>query len=410
MKSSGKWQGFALALMLTHASAALAAPALSDAGKAELTKFANEAIARGAVPGVVTLVVNREGVLYEGIAGKQDVARNVDMSIDTIFRIASMTKPVTSVAIMMLAEEGKLKLDDPVAKYLPAFENRPVIAKFNKANASYTTRPAKGPITLRHLLAHTAGFGYAFSDPTLAQIVAATKKSEPELPLLHDPGAKWTYGASTRVLGWVVEKVSGQPLEAFLRTRIFEPLKMNDTGHVVPAKNVARVVTIHSRVNGKLKEQPNETKQESPVRGDGGLYSTARDYSQFLRMLLNGGTLGGVKILSPQSVRAMGENHIGAIFVETQPAANPERTKPFPLGASKDKFGLGFQIQSHDPATAKYRSPGSLSWAGINNTHFWLDPKREIAAIALMQVLPFYDDEAIGILRGIEEIVYRHLR
>lgn len=409
MKSLTSWLGL-LVMLLVSGQAAWAVPALPDAGKAELSKYAASAVGRGAVPGVVTLVLNRDGVLYENATGKQDVARNVDMSMDTMFRIASMTKPVTSVGIMMLVDEGKVGLDDPVAKFLPEFDKRPVIDKFNRADASYTTRPAKAPITIRHLLAHTSGLGYAFTDPTMFQLVGATKKTEPELPLLHDPGAKWTYSAATRVLGFVIEKVSGQPLDAFLRTRIFEPLKMTDTAHAVAAGKVSRVVTVHQRKGGKLAEMPNDAKQESPVRGDGGLYSTARDYSRFLRMLLNGGTLDGAKILSPKSVALMGENHIGPIFVSTQPDANKERTKPFPIGAGKDKFGLGFQIQASDPSLAKYRSPGSLSWAGINNTHFWLDPKKQVAAIVLMQVLPFYDDDAIKVLRDIEEVVYRHLK
>jgi len=396
--------------LLANTAAAPAAPMLSPAGHARLTQYCAAAVAQGAAPGIVVLVLNREGIIYEGAAGKRNVARDVPMSPDTIFRIASMTKPITSVAIMMLAEQGKLALDDPLAKYLPEFDQRPVITRFNPADARYATRPAQGQITLRHLLTHTAGLGYAFTDPTLARLVAVTQKPEWQQPLLHDPGAKWTYGAATRVLGMVVEKISGQPLDRFLRTRIFEPLNMGDTAHGVPARQVARVATSHNRQGAKLIETPNEPKQDGPVRGDGGLYSTARDYGQFLRMLLNGGTLGGAKLISPQSVRQMGENHIGAIFVETQPAVNPQRAKPFPIGAGKDKFGLGFQIQSHDPKLARYRSPGSLSWAGINNTHFWLDPKRGIAAIVLMQVLPFYDDQAIAVLRGIEEIIYGHLQ
>lgn len=146
------------------------------------------------------------------------------------------------------------------------------------------------------------------------------------------------------------------------------------------------------------------------MRGDGGLYSTAQDYGRFLRMLLNGGTLDGAKILSPQSVQRMGQNHIGEISIQTQPDANPARTRPFPVGAGRDKFGLGFQITAADPKYAKYRSPGSLSWGGINNTHFWIDPQRQIAAVVMMQVLPFYDEAGMRVLRGIEEIVYQHLK
>lgn len=399
------------AMLIAQADAAMtAAPMLTDAGKAALAQAASAAIAQGDVPGVVTLIVSRDGVLYQGAAGKQDVGRNVPMPADAIFRIASMTKPVTSVALMMLVDAGKVQLDDPVSTYLPEFDQRPVIVKFNATTGSYETRPAKRQITIRHLLTNTAGLGYAFTDPTVAKIVEVSKKNEPELPLLQDPGTQWTYSPATRVLGRVVEKVSGEPLDVYLRGKIFEPLKMTDTGHAVPEWKVSRVVTVHNRKDGRLSEAPNELIQESPVRGDGGLYSTAQDYARFLRMLLNGGTLDGAKILSAKSVQLMGQNHIGEIFIQTQPDANPARTRPFPLGAGRDKFGLGFQITSADPRYAKFRSPGSLSWGGINNTHFWIDPRRQIVAVVMMQVLPFYDEASIGVLRGLEAIVYQHLK
>ena len=399
------------AMLIAHVSLATAAqPVLSDAGKAAISQVAAAATDRGDVPGVVTMIVNRDGILYEGAAGKQDVARGVAMPQDAIFRIASMTKPVTSVAIMMLVDAGKVKLDDPVSKYLPEFKGRPVIAQFNEADATYTTRPAKREITIRHLMTHSSGLGYAFTNPTIKKIVDTTKKNEPELALLYDPGEKWTYSASTRVLGWVVEKVSGQTLDVYLQKQIFEPLKMIDTAHVVPADKVSRVVTVHSRKGGKLTEAPNDPKQESPIRGDGGLYSTARDYSQFVRMLLNGGTLNGAKILSPKAVQMMSAMPAGGPVMQTQPDANPDRTRPFPIGAGKDKFGLGFQVSAADPQYAKFRSPGSLAWGGINNTHFWIDPKKQIAGIVMMQVLPFYDEASVGVLRGIEEQVYKHLK
>jgi methyl acetate hydrolase len=209
------------------------------------------------------------------------------------------------------------------------------------------------------------------------------------------------------VLGLIVEKVSGQPLDLFFQEHILGPLGMNDTSYAVPAEKASRVATNHSRVNGKLVEQPNSPTQQAPPRGDGGLYSTARDYGTFVQMLLNGGTLHGVTLLSPRSVKAMGENQIGSVVVSEQPAANPALTRPFPLGAGYDKFGLGFQIAVRDQRYADLRSPGSLSWAGISNTHFWIDPARGIGAVVLMQVLPFYDDAAIRTLREFEAAVYR---
>ena len=410
MKSVTRWLTLVTSVLLVHVHAATPErPLISAAGKAALSQYLSAAVDRGDIPGVVTLVVGREGVLFERAAGKLDVGRRIDMPVDAVFRIASMTKPITSVAVMMLVEAGKLSLDDPVSKYLPEFENRQVISKFNEGDGTYETRPAKRAITIRHLITHTSGLGYAFSNPIVARLVQATQKSETELPLLHDPGDKWTYSASTRVLGQVVEKISSQPLDVFLRNRIFEPLKMADTSYVVAPGKLPRVVTVHRRLDGKLVEQPNTPAQEAPVRGDGGLYSTARDYGAFLQMLLNGGSFQTVRLLGEGSVGMMGENHIGAVVVDDQPAADPALTRPFPLGAGRDKFGLGFQIAARDARYARRRSPGSLSWAGINNTHFWIDPNRRVAVVVLMQVLPFYDEACIRVLRGFEELVYRHL-
>jgi CubicO group peptidase (beta-lactamase class C family)/enterochelin esterase-like enzyme len=385
---------------------------ISESGAAAISKQLAAAVERQDTPGVVALVVDRDGPLFEGAAGKLDVGRNIPMPTDAIFNIASMTKPVTSVAIMMLLEEGKLRLDDPVSKYLAGFDHLQVISSFNEADGSYQTRPARRAMTIRHLLTHTSGIGYAFCNPIVARLQRDTGKNEWELPLLNDPGDKWNYSASTRVLGLIVEKITGQPLEAYYQDRIFKPLGMVDTSYAVAADKQARVASTHSRATGTLQEQPRGAIPSTPTppfRGDGGLYSTVQDYGLFTRMLLNGGRLGTTRLLTERSVRMMGENHIGSIFVEQQPAADPLRTKPFPLGAGREKFGLGFQIASKDDR-GTYRSPGSLSWAGLFNTEFWIDPERHIAAVQMMQVLPFYDDAAIRTLRDFEKLVYDNLR
>jgi CubicO group peptidase (beta-lactamase class C family) len=383
----------------------------SDAGKAALTQQMDDAVKRGDTPGVAELVVDRQGILFEGAAGKADIEKSVAMRTNAIFNIASMTKPVTSVAIMMLMEQGKLKLDDPVSKYLgAAYEHPQVISKFNDKDATYETRPAKTVMTVRQLLSHTSGIGYSFTNPIEYALVNKTKNGEWELPLLDDPGTKWNYSASTRVLGLIVEKVTGSPLEPWYQEHIFKPLGMVDTSYAVPADKQSRLPVQYTRFTGTiaaLPKTPVPSTPTAPFRGDGGLYSTIEDYSKFVRMLLNDGTLGSAKILSPASVKMMGENQIGSIFVERQPDADKQRTQPFPLGAGKDKFGLGFQLASNDPAMSKFRSPGSLSWAGIFNTEFWVDPVKHIGGVHMMQLLPFYDDGAIRTLRGFEETVYR---
>jgi CubicO group peptidase (beta-lactamase class C family) len=398
-------------ICLLHLSCAAAAglPAIPDAGRAALSDFLRQSVARGDVPALVALVANRDTVLFLDGAGKRDVANNAPIATDTIFRIASMTKPITSLGVMMLYEEGKIGLDDPVTKYLPEFEHVRVLTRFDSADGTYDTRPPARPITIRHLLTHTSGIGYAFSDARLAKIDDG-KKAVADLPLLHDPGDKFTYGQNTAVLGRVVEKVAGQPLDAFLRARIFTPLDMHDTFFAVPADKVHRVVTVHGKMAGVLSERPNPASLQSPVRGDGGLFSTARDYGTFLQLFLNGGHRGATRLVSEASIRLMTSNQIGRVVVEQQPAADVARTAPFPLGAGKDKFGLGFQIESAPVADRGLRSEGSYSWGGINNTHFWVDPQKAVAAVVLMQVLPFYDESCIKVLRGFERIVYRELR
>ena len=396
-------------LPLLFVAAVSAAPSISTQGVTALSTFLKNATDRGDVPGVVVQVVDKDGILYHEAFGRSRTLGNIPMAKDTIFNIASMTKPITSVAIMMLVDEGKLKLDDEVAKYLPKYKQPLVITTFNEADASYETRPAKRPITIRHLLTHTSGIGYGFASPTLTKIMQTTKQTELDLPLLFEPGESWAYGASTRVLGDVVEAISGQKIDAFLQSRILQPLGMNDTGYLVPTAKYPRVVAVNGRgADGKLVEQPMPATLPATVRGDGGLYSTASDYGLFLRMLLNRGTLGGKRILSERAVKTIFENHMGTVVVQPQESADLARSRNFPLGAGKDRWGLGFQLAAEKQPNR--RTPGSGTWAGIFNTHFFIDPSREIGVIVMMQLLPFYDEAAMKVYAGVEEAVYRNLK
>jgi CubicO group peptidase (beta-lactamase class C family) len=269
-------------------------------------------------------------------------------------------------------------------------------------------------MTVRHLFTHTSGLGYPFSNTTLAALAAGSNAAPANYPLLHDPGTRWTYGESTRVLGRVVEIASGQGLEDFLHARLFGPLGMNDTSFTTTADRVARVATIHRKVDGRLVESPNTPNAQgdiaSPVQGDGGLNSTAADYAKFIQLFLNEGLApDGRRLLGRRSVALIGQNHTGSVKVELQPAALPALSEPFPLGAGRDTFGLAVQVTGR-PGDPGLRLPGSMSWAGIFNTEFWIDPKAGVGGILLMQYLPFYDDAAISTLQGFEKRVYSGYR
>jgi len=385
---------------------------LSSKGVEEIDALLQRAVQQGTVPGVVAIVASKDKILYQHAYGLRDVKGQKPMQENSIFRIASMTKPVTSAAILQLVEQGKLRLDDPVSKYIPSFANREVVASFTPPDGTLTTRKAAGEVLIRHLLTHTSGLAYGFSNPMTAPLQRKTGKTPEELPLLYDPGTRWTYSSSTRVLGWVVEKVSGVPLDQYLSEHLIKPLGMDDTSYAVPQGKVDRVVTVHNRGTGVLVETPNPANIASAVAGDGGLNSTAIDYVKFLQMLLNDGKWQGEAIMKKATVQAMTANQIGSVVVDTQPAVQAAITRPFPVApaAGRDKFGFGFEITTSNKENPNLRSPGSYTWAGIDNTHFWVDPKRGIAGVILFQILPFYDDATMKVYQDFEEAIGRNLR
>jgi CubicO group peptidase (beta-lactamase class C family) len=377
---------------------------------AAIDRYLTDEISSREIPGAVALVVDEDEVLFIDAYGERDVANELPMTKDTIFRIASMTKPIAATAIMMLVEEGKLALDDPISDYLPEYAEVGVITNFSPADASFSTRAPATPITVRRLLSHSSGLAYAFASDTVTAL-NANGVNGIDVPLLYDPGTAWSYSHGISVVGRVLETIEGVGLDVFLNQRLFEPLGMNDTSFAVPATKNGRVTTTHRRdEHGAFIETPNPNDIRSAVSGDGGLNSTAADYAKFIQLILNDGVApSGERLISQATVAELGRNQLGNVRVSLQDEPNPDLSRAFPLGAGRDGFGLGFQVTGdhQDPAV---RAPGSMSWAGIYNTEFWIDPDSGIGGILMMQYLPFYDSDAIGLLQGFEASVYSELR
>ncbi|WP_224248809.1 serine hydrolase domain-containing protein [Hyalangium gracile] len=356
-------------------------------------------------PGVVVLVrqADRDDTYLKAV-GKLDLEQGTPLPEDALFRIASMTKPVTSVAAMLLVEQGAMGLDDPISKYLPEWRNPVVLGEPDPSSpGGYKTKPAQTPITVRHLLTHTSGLSYRFKQDALTALYvqagitdgfehtsrtpAEQSRALAALPLLHEPGTAYAYGLSTDVLGHLIETVSGQPLDRFFEERIFKPLGMKDTGFFVPLEKLSRLVTLYRRTPaGTLEKVPvtGQNVTEGPISyapdfhyagsktyrsGGAGLVSTAPDYARFLLMLANGGEYEGVRLLKKETVDLMTSNQIGNLRAEFVSVG----------------FGLGFGVQG-DPTRTKDLGPvGSYFWSGIFNTTFWVDPQAKLIGIVLTQ-------------------------
>jgi len=408
---SRKVVGIVVSIGIVLAVSAGTARAQNSPGGTAIDAALRGGVERKDVPGVVALLTDRKRVLYQGAFGVADVATGRAVSADALFRIASMTKPITSVAAMQLVEQGRFGLDDPVEKYLPEFANLKVFESFDAASGVYRLRPAARPPTVRHILTHTSGLGYPFTSAILRDFKPQAGESYPfGGPLLFDPGERWHYGTSTDVVGKLVEKVSGQKLEDYFRAHIFAPLQMSDTSYNVPQEKGSRLVAAQQRAGERMDgaivlqtPQPALTIAE-PI-GGGGLASTASDYGRFMRMLLNGGELDGARVLKAETVTLMGQNHIGAVSVPALRTALPRSADFSFISDGRDKWGLGFLIAA-DQVPGR-RSPGSLSWGGINNTYFWIDPGRGIAGVILMQYLPFADAKALALYDAFERAAYQ---
>ena len=385
--------------------------AQNSPGSAAIDASLRGAVERKDVPGVVALITDRQRVLYQGAFGVADVATERALTADALFRVASMTKVVTSLAAMQLIEQGRFGFDDPVEKYLPEFAGLKVFESFDAATGDYRLRPTSRPPTVRHVLTHTSGLAYPFTSATWRDFKPRAGETYPfGGPLLFDPGERWHYSTSTDVVGRLVEVVSGQKLEDYFRQHIFAPLKMSDTSYNVPQDKAARLVAAQQRAGDRMDgaivlqtPQPGLT-IPAPI-GGGGLASTAGDYGRFVRMLLNSGELDGARVLKSETVALMGQNHIGAVSVPALKTALPRSADFSFIADGRDKWGLGFLI-TVDQVPGK-RSPGSLSWGGINNTYFWIDPSRGIAGVILMQYLPFADAKALAVYDAFERGAYQ---
>jgi CubicO group peptidase (beta-lactamase class C family) len=369
----------------------------------------------GEVPGVVAMAATDRGVLYEGAFGRRALDQPEPMTLDSVFRIASMTKAITSIAAMQMVEQGKLALEAPVPDIDPTLGSPQVLEGFD-ASGKPRLRPARRPITLRHLLTHTAGFGYNMWDPIVGRYLETAglpprgggHVASIRLPLVFDPGERWEYGINTDWVGRLVEAASGRPLDAYFRERIFAPLGMADSGYVATAEQRVRQARLHQRqADGSLRLQPLEPPATAAEfwSGGGPLYSTGRDYLQLLQMLLHGGSWNGARLLHPETVALMGENHTGDIPAGVMKSALPEMSSDvdfFP--GARIRWGLGYMLNL-DPGP-NGRSAGSVSWGGLFNTYYWLDPVRRVTGLIMTQILPFADPRVVALYGRFERAIY----
>jgi methyl acetate hydrolase len=368
------------------------------------------------IPACVAMAATSTKTTYSGAFGKRDSKSGVDVNADSMFVIASMTKPITSVAAMQLVEQGKLKLDEPASTYIKELGSLQVLHGFDASSGKPILKPATKPVTLRTLLTHTSGFCY---DTWFADMLRWEKETgtslplgtvAPLTPLMFEPGSRWQYGTSADWSGRLVETVSGLTLEEYFQKNILGPLGMHDTSFLVPPAKFDRLVSEYTRGGdgaGPLKENPRTLPQPPKAfNGGGGLYSTAGDYVRFMQMILRRGQgPKGEPILQPKTVDMMATIQTGHLSCGKLKTARPSISSDVDFHPGfKDGFGFGFLINSK--AYDGGRSAGSLAWAGIANTYFWIDPKKGVAGVIMMQYLPFADKEAIAVLGDFERAVY----
>ena len=390
---------------------AFTAPARTLWASTSIDDVLRSSLQKRGIPAATAIVANADHVTYTGVFGKRDSASSVNASVDSIFRIASMTKAITTTAALQLVEQGKVTLDEPVSKHLPELAKLDVLEGFD-ASGKPILRPAKTPIVLRHLLTHTSGFAYANWNATLTRYNKVTGSTAtatavaPLIPLMFEPGTRWHYGPSVDWAGKLVERISGLTLEQYFQANILKPLGMKDTSFLVAPEKFDRLVSSYRRQSdGKLKEDP-RTQPAPPTvyNGGGGLFSTAADYIRFTQMILRKGRgAGKEEILRPKTVELMSVNQIGSIPIETLKTTDPSVIADLDLGPG-NKYTYGFLLNT--VTSPQGRPTGTLMWAGVENTFYWIDPHRSLCAVIMMQFFPFLDPQGAGVLADFTKAVY----
>jgi methyl acetate hydrolase len=382
---------------------------------ASIDTLFRQAVESKKMPGIVAVAATDKGPVYEGAFGTREMGATVPMTLDTIVWIASMTKAITATAAMQLVERGKLNLERPAQEVVPELARARVLEGFDAAGQPKLRAP-KRPITLKHLLTHTAGYGYEIWRTEIAKYQQVTNtpgittcaNAALTTPLLFDPGEGWEYGINIDWAGKMVEAAAGQKLDAYFQQHIFGPLGMKDTAFALSPTQKSRLSRVHQRDDKGALAPIEFGLPENPefLMGGGGLYGTASDYLAFTQMIIGGGTYKGAQVLRRETVDLMSQNHIGDLEIGKMVTAIPPLSNDVELfpGMSK-KWGLSFLINTQTAPTG--RSAGSLAWAGLANTYFWIDRTKRVSGVFLSQLLPFYDTTAIDLLTRFETEVYR---
>jgi methyl acetate hydrolase len=365
-----------------------------------------QAVETGDVPGVAAAAATADGTFFEGAAGA--------LKPDSVIWIASMTKAITGAAAMQMVEQGKFGLDTPAADIVPEIARKEVLVAIG-ADGTVKTRPARKPITLRHLLTHTSGMGYDTWNADIFRYAQAKGPLEPNsmemlsTPLLAEPGERWEYSISIDWAGLMVEAVSGIKLDRHMKDNLFDPLQMPDTGFRIGPAMRPRKAAVHVRSaeGGGFTATDHELNQAPKVfMGGGALYSTIGDYLRFTRMIMNEGTLDGVRVLKPETVTLMAQNAMGDVSCRPLKSQIPARSTDMTF-VDGMKWGLTFMINPQ--AFEGRRAAGSLSWGGLANSYYWIDPVKKVTGVWATQLLPFYDARAVAAFENFEQAVYAGL-